>query len=388
MCASLVFHSLPSPVLSLHGWYCQFNYHLYADPSQISCLLGSAELCWDPFGNSTHSLKSQWWESTSFFAYSSVKWRTHKPSSSSGSQIHIVPSSFILHLLSGSVVRPFLFMMPPLPWSPSHTLLPRSSQQPICPSPQLLWSCSSLPYNTIRALVVKLCTWLKVLQCSCGGPVQAPCVAWGPLLPSSFPQALSCVCVQPLSVPLNFLFPLLRALIIAPQPPSHHIFRWLHPFHAFRGLRVDTALSRKAPVTTWIHPLRGPPPIEQKPLLHAVDLATVCAACSTVSAVRGGTAAACPGGFTPSGVHWSIWGPNKVAEVLLGNLHFLNKKNNPITSTLRRKSWLKTQHSKNSDHGIWSHHLMVNRWGNNGSSDRFYFLGLQNHCGLWLQPCN
>ena len=26
---------------------------------------------------------------------------------------------------------------------------------------------------------------------------------------------------------------------------------------------------------------------------------------------------------------------------------------------------------------------MANRWGN---SDRFYFLGLQNHCGQWLQP--
>ena len=27
-----------------------------------------------------------------------------------------------------------------------------------------------------------------------------------------------------------------------------------------------------------------------------------------------------------------------------------------------------------------SHHFMANRWGNNGNSDRFYFLGLQNHC--------
>ena len=26
-----------------------------------------------------------------------------------------------------------------------------------------------------------------------------------------------------------------------------------------------------------------------------------------------------------------------------------------------RKSWLKTQHSKNEDHGIWSHHFMENR---------------------------
>ena len=29
---------------------------------------------------------------------------------------------------------------------------------------------------------------------------------------------------------------------------------------------------------------------------------------------------------------------------------------------------------------VWSHHSMANRWGNNGNSDRHYFLGLQNHC--------
>ena len=29
---------------------------------------------------------------------------------------------------------------------------------------------------------------------------------------------------------------------------------------------------------------------------------------------------------------------------------------------------------------IWSHHFMVNRWGNNGNSGRLYFGGLQNHC--------
>ena len=44
------------------------------------------------------------------------------------------------------------------------------------------------------------------------------------------------------------------------------------------------------------------------------------------------------------------------------------------------ESWLKTQHSKNEDHGIWSHHFIANRRGESGSSDRFYFLGLQNHC--------
>ena len=44
------------------------------------------------------------------------------------------------------------------------------------------------------------------------------------------------------------------------------------------------------------------------------------------------------------------------------------------------KSWLKTQHSENEDHGIWSHHFMANRWGNNGNNERLYFLGLQNYC--------
>ena len=29
-------------------------------------------------------------------------------------------------------------------------------------------------------------------------------------------------------------------------------------------------------------------------------------------------------------------------------------------------SWLKTQHSKNKDHNMLSHHFMANRWGNSG----------------------
>ena len=33
-----------------------------------------------------------------------------------------------------------------------------------------------------------------------------------------------------------------------------------------------------------------------------------------------------------------------------------------------------------TNHGIWSHHFMTNRWGNNGNSERLSFLGLQNHC--------
>ena len=38
--------------------------------------------------------------------------------------------------------------------------------------------------------------------------------------------------------------------------------------------------------------------------------------------------------------------------------------------------WIQKQ-----DHGNWSHHFMANRWRKSGNSDRFYFLGLQSHCG-------
>ena len=44
------------------------------------------------------------------------------------------------------------------------------------------------------------------------------------------------------------------------------------------------------------------------------------------------------------------------------------------------KAGLKLNIQKNDDHGIWSHHFMANRWDKNGSSVRFYFLGLQNYC--------
>ena len=35
---------------------------------------------------------------------------------------------------------------------------------------------------------------------------------------------------------------------------------------------------------------------------------------------------------------------------------------------------------------LGSHHFMANRWGKSGNSDRFYFLGFQNHWGQWLKP--
>ena len=54
----------------------------------------------------------------------------------------------------------------------------------------------------------------------------------------------------------------------------------------------------------------------------------------------------------------------------------------------RVKKLIKTQHSNNEDHGIWSHHFMANRWGNSGNSGWLSFLGLQNHWRWWLQPWN
>ena len=41
-------------------------------------------------------------------------------------------------------------------------------------------------------------------------------------------------------------------------------------------------------------------------------------------------------------------------------------------------SWLKTQHSKNEDHGIQSHHFITNRWETMETVTDFYFGGLQN----------
>jgi len=45
------------------------------------------------------------------------------------------------------------------------------------------------------------------------------------------------------------------------------------------------------------------------------------------------------------------------------------------------KTCLKLSIKEDEDHDIWSHHFMANRREKCGSNDRFYFLGLQNHCG-------
>ena len=44
------------------------------------------------------------------------------------------------------------------------------------------------------------------------------------------------------------------------------------------------------------------------------------------------------------------------------------------------KAGLKLSNQKNKYHDIQSRYFMGNIWAKSGSSDRFYFLGIQNHC--------
>ena len=37
-----------------------------------------------------------------------------------------------------------------------------------------------------------------------------------------------------------------------------------------------------------------------------------------------------------------------------------------------RYAYDNTLMAENEDHGIWSHHFMANRWGNNGNNDRLF----------------
>ena len=83
----------------------------------------------------------------------------------------------------------------------------------------------------------------------------------------------------------------------------------------------------------------------------------------------------------------------KIAGRNINNLRYADdttlmaesKEEEPLDESERGewKSWLKTQLSENEDHGILSHHLMANRWGNIGNSEDFLFGGLQNHCRWW-----
>ena len=55
------------------------------------------------------------------------------------------------------------------------------------------------------------------------------------------------------------------------------------------------------------------------------------------------------------------------------------------------KSWLKTQHSENKDHGIWFHHFRANRWETMETVTDFIFLGSKiiasGSCSHEIQRC-
>ena len=73
----------------------------------------------------------------------------------------------------------------------------------------------------------------------------------------------------------------------------------------------------------------------------------------------------------------------KIARRNINNLRYADDTTLMAESEEELKSFLmkvKEEREKIGDQGIWSHHLMANRWGNNGNSDRLDFLGLQNRC--------
>ena len=81
----------------------------------------------------------------------------------------------------------------------------------------------------------------------------------------------------------------------------------------------------------------------------------------------------------------------KIARRNINNLRYANdstlmaESEEELKSLLKRvkkksgKTWFKNHHSKNYDLGIQSHQFIANGWGKLENSDRFYFLGLQNH---------
>ena len=52
------------------------------------------------------------------------------------------------------------------------------------------------------------------------------------------------------------------------------------------------------------------------------------------------------------------------------------------------KAGLKLNIQKTKIMASQSHHFMANTRGKSGSSDKFYFLGVQSHCRQWMQSWN
>ena len=71
----------------------------------------------------------------------------------------------------------------------------------------------------------------------------------------------------------------------------------------------------------------------------------------------------------------------KIAGRNINNLRYADDTTLMAESEEELKSFLmKVKEESEKDHGTWSHHFMANRWGNSVNSERFYFVGLKNHC--------
>ena len=91
----------------------------------------------------------------------------------------------------------------------------------------------------------------------------------------------------------------------------------------------------------------------------------------------------------------------KIAERNINNLRYADdttlmaeseKELKNLLLRVKEKSekvgWKCNIENKKEYHGIQSHHFMANRRRKSENSDRFYFLGLQNHYRWWQQPWN
>ena len=72
----------------------------------------------------------------------------------------------------------------------------------------------------------------------------------------------------------------------------------------------------------------------------------------------------------------------KIAGRNINNLRYAENRTLMAESEGELKSLLMKvkEESEKADLKLWSQHFKANRCGNNGNSDRLYFLGLQNHC--------
>ena len=76
----------------------------------------------------------------------------------------------------------------------------------------------------------------------------------------------------------------------------------------------------------------------------------------------------------------------KIAGRNINKLRKWRRTKEPLDESEREgwKSWFKTQHSENEDHGIQSHHIMENSGETVETVTDFILGGLQNHCRWWL----